>query len=283
MVFNVFKLIQDKRNILHFFDLFKKKEKNLGVDSIYFSFTLDLEKHKNQFNKKQLDKILDFLKDYEKGTFFVETSLLENNSINLGKHEIGSHGYGHLALGNDWWISKKEKSRNKFKNIKKSNELIKNKFNVSPVSFRCPKFSKSKEINSILSKNGYKIDSSNNPHNANFLPKYKENILEIPLSRFYKPVLCFKKIIPYLKYNSLMFSNLKEIGLNRFVNLSKNIIYSWPKSKIPLLVFTCHNWEFESDKDFKLLRDYVSLLQKSFKVKFCSLKEYYKITKNEKS
>jgi len=283
MVFNIFKLVQDKRNILHFFDLFKKKEENLDVNSIYLSFTLDLEKHKNQYDKKQLDKILNFLKDYGKGTFFVETSLLENNSIHLGKHEVGSHGYGHLALGDNWWISKKEKSKNKLKNIKKSTELIKDKFKVSPVSFRCPKFSKSKEVNSILSKNGYKIDSSNHPHNARFLPKHEKSILEIPVSRYYKPRLCFKKIIPYLKYDSLMFSNLKQIGLKRFVKLSKKIAYSWPKSKVPLLVFMCHNWDFESDKDFKLFSAYVSLLQKSFKVKFCSLKEYYEITKDERS
>jgi hypothetical protein len=268
-------ILKDKRNPIYFSNLFKYREKNKDIDSINFSFTLDLENHNNsKFNDKQLDLILDFLKDYGKGTFFVETSLLEKNEINLEKNEIGSHGYGHLGLGDNWWINEKEKSKNIEKNIFKSTQLIKDKFGINPISFRCPKFSKSEKVNNILIKAGYKIDSSSSIHNEINLPFYNKNIFEIPVSRYYKPVLRFKKIIPYLKYNSLIFSNLKEMGLNKFLNLSNEIVWSWPKEKKPLLNFACHNWDFKTNFDLDLIRSYLNKLENNFKVKFLSLKEY---------
>jgi hypothetical protein len=275
------KLLKDRRNPVYFFDLFKNRTLR-DVDKILFSFTLDLERDtKGNFEVKQLNSILDFLKDYGKGTFFVETSLLKNKSFGLDKHEVGSHGFGHLALGDDWWISNKEKAGSRFENVKKSTELIKDILNVRPISFRCPKFSIGSGLKSVLFEQGYKVDSSENPHNPNFLPNEEKKILEIPVSRYFKPNLKFKRVVPYLKYDSLMFSNLKSRGVDRFFNLSKKIAQSWPENKVPLLNFMCHNWDFESRNDIKLVTQYFNKLEESFKVQFLSLKDYQGLVKNE--
>jgi len=275
------KLLKDRRNPIYFFDLFKNRTFR-EVDKILFSFTLDVEKDtKGNFDEEQLNSVLDFLKEYGKGTFFIETSLLKNESFSFDKHEVGSHGFGHLALGDDWWISNAEKSENRLENVKKSTELINDVLGVSPISFRCPKFSIGDGMKSVLFENGYKIDSSENPHNSNFLPYEEESILEIPVSRYFKPTLQFKKAVPNLKYNSLMFSNLKSLGADRFFNLSKKMVQSWPESRTPLLNFMCHNWDFESKGDVELMIQYLNKLEESFKVRFLSLKDYYGIVKNE--
>ncbi|MBT4858811.1 polysaccharide deacetylase family protein [archaeon] len=279
----ILKLLKDKRNLIHFKDFFKST-KNRKFESIDVVFTLDLEKDlENKFDIKQLSKILDMLKDYGAGTFFIESSLLKEYSFDLGKNEAASHGYGHLALGDDWWVNDSEKSKNRIKNIKKSNELIKSKFGKSPVSFRCPKFSKGKNINNILFELGYKYDSSSNPHNGENFPKKKNNILEIPVSRFYKPNFKFKKGIPFLDYNSLMFSRLKMQGADSFFETTKKIIGSWKGSEVPLINFMCHNWDFKTEEDFKLMKEYFDLLKKEYKSNFITLKEYGDKFNNDKS
>jgi peptidoglycan/xylan/chitin deacetylase (PgdA/CDA1 family) len=273
--------LKDKRNPIYFLDLLKSKSFNLDVKQIYFTFTVDLEKYKGNLDRRQFDKLLNLLNEYGKGTIFVETSLLDKEDLSLDSHEVGSHGYGHLALGDDWWIKNEEKTKNRLNNIKKSTELIKDKLKVNPISFRCPKFSKGNDVNKILADLGYKIDSSNNPHNGRNLPTLKKEIMEIPISRSYKPSLAFKYGLPHLKYDSMMFSNLKKNGLNDFTLLSRKIVQTWPREKTPLLNFMCHNWDFNSQKDFDLVRDYVGNLQNVFKVKFLPLFRYYEIVKEE--
>jgi hypothetical protein len=271
---NILKILKDKRNPIYFKDLFKST-RNKKFESIDVVFTLDLERDlENKFDIKQLNKILDMLKEYGEGTFFIESSLLEEYSFDLGNNEVASHGYKHLALGDDWWINDSEKSKNRIKNIKKSNELIKLKLGKTPVSFRCPKFSKGKEINDILFELGYKYDSSSNPHNGINFPKKKKNLLEIPVSRFYKPSFKFKKGIPFLEYNSLMFSRLKAQGADSFFKMTKKIIGSWSGTKVPLVNFMCHNWDFKTKEDFKLMKEYFDLLKKEYKVNFITLREY---------
>lgn len=270
----ILKLIKDKRNPIYLKDLFKST-KNKKFEFIDFVFTLDLERDlENKFDIKQFNKILDMLKEYGVGTFFIESSLLEEYSFNLGNNEAASHGYRHLALGDDWWINDSEKSKNSTKNIEKSSELIKLKLGKFPVSFRCPKFSKGKEINEILFKLGYKYDSSSIPHNGLNFPTTEGNILEVPISRIHKPILKFKKGIPFLEYDSLMFSRLKVQGVNSFFETTKKIIGSWEGSKVPLVNFMCHNWDFKTEEDFKLVKEYFNLLKKEYKVNFITLKEY---------
>jgi len=279
---NPFKLVKDRRNPLFFYELFNHKPINFRKGgSIFFTFTLDLERAQdNKFDQKQLERILNFLKGYGKGTIFVETSLLEEHSFSLDKHEVGSHGYRHLALGDDWWIKNNEKAKNRLGNIKKSNELIKDFFGRNPVSFRCPKFSKGNDINAILSQLGYRLDSSEVPHNNHGLPIMNNDLLEVPVSRYYRPSWRSKKCIPFLKYDSLMFSNLKSMGVQNFLSLSQKIVFSWPKKSMPLLNFMCHNWDFSTKKDFDLMGDYLDSLQNTFKVKFLSLNQYHDIVKS---
>tara|TARA_Y100000310_G_scaffold340214_2_gene435230 strand:+ start:1346 stop:2179 length:834 start_codon:yes stop_codon:yes gene_type:complete len=267
--------LKDRRNPIYLLDLFKYKKPNKNLNKIYFTFTLDLEKDFNsKFDDRNLNKILNFLEDYGKGTFFVETSLLNDYSFSLDKNEVASHGYGHLSFGDEWWVPSSEKSKDMMGNIKKSTNLIKDNFGIKPISFRAPRFSVSKSLNNILLKNGYTVNSSNNPHNNVFLPSMKDGILDVPLSRYYKPFLDFRKGFPYLKYNSLMFSNLKLEGFDKFHILSKKILQSWSNKSKPILNFMCHNWDFKSERDFDLMRLYLDNLQKEFKVKFIPLKKY---------
>jgi len=181
-----------------------------------------------------------------------------------------------LALGNDWWISKEEKSINIEKNIKKSTDLIKDAFKVNPLSFRSPKFSSDKSLNKILLKYGYKIDSSTTPHNGKFLPSINQNLLQIPVSRYYKPKLRLKYGIPFLNYESLMFSNLKTMGVNKFENLTKKIIETFDNKNKVILNFMCHNWDFSTQKDISIVEEYLNNLEKRFKIEFIPLKKYYK-------
>ena len=71
-----------------------------------------------------------------------------------------------------------------------------------------------------------------------------------------------------------MFSRLKAQGVESFFEITKRIVCSWKDSDTPLVNFMCHNWDFKTEEDFKLIEKYLDLLKKEYKVNFITLKEY---------
>ena len=108
---------------------------------------------------KEIRKFVDFLdKHHIKGTFFVTVSFIKEAkefllyAIEHG-HEIGLHCYDHEKL-NKYTVSQFEEM------IIKSKAEIKKELGVEPVGFRFPCFKYNKEFFDVLTKHGFKFDSS---------------------------------------------------------------------------------------------------------------------------
>lgn len=150
-------------------DLLLEKYLPREKDSL-FDYTEDL-----------MNPILDLLRDYRiKATFFILGKLAEKHPSlikNIFKegHEIASHSYSHTSL----WDLKNEESFEK--EIRLTNQIIKNITGISIKGFRAPNFSLNlKKTNwalPILERNGFQYDSSIFPVKT---PLYGDN--NAPLS-----------------------------------------------------------------------------------------------------
>jgi len=274
---NILNLFKDNRNPIFFIKYFSKSQPHELPEEISFMFTMDVEidREKNLNSiPNQVESTLNFIEDFGRATFFVDPAVAEKVELpQITKHEIGCHSYKHSAVGDNWWIKREDKKFEARFAIEKGTNLIKDYFNVKPVSFRAPKFSISQKIFKILEENNYKIDSSFHPHSCELLPRKISSILEIPISRIPKPEVVFRKFIPHLRFKSLMMSVLKDVGVDEFLRISKEILYYWNGKEKPILVFLVHNWEINAES-INLLRDYFKELEKIVELKFIRMRDY---------
>lgn len=274
---NILDLFKDNRNPIFFIKYFSKSPPRELPEEISFMFTMDVEidREKNLNSiPNQIDSTLDFIDDFGKCTFFVDPVVVENVELpQMSKHEIGCHSYKHSAVGDNWWVKREDKKFEARFAIEKGTNLIKDYFNVKPVSFRAPKFSISPEVFEILEENNYRIDSSFHPHSSELFPRKISGILEIPISRIPKPEVVFRKFIPQLRFQSLMMSVLKDVGVKEFLKISEEILHYWSEKENPCLVFLAHNWEINAES-INLLRNYLEELEKIVELKFIRMRDY---------
>jgi len=261
--------------------LLKKKPEAILPKKAYFLFTMDIEmgRLKPEQVNKNVSSTIKMLENFGRGSFLIDGEVIEKTKLpDISKHEIGCHGYKHSAVGNDWWIGKADRKYNPKFAVSKGTKLIKDHFNIKPVSFRAPKFSISNETVGILKRQGYKIDSSITPHSDVLFPYKLNGLFEMPVSRVPKPKLMLKRGIPQFYFYKLMPLTLGNLGIKKFIDVSKEILYYWGKKPYPMLLLVSHPWEIDK-KMLNLMGDYFASLEKAIKVEFISMKDYYRKTR----
>lgn len=278
---NPFDVFRDQRNPMYLYKACKQLPEHEPPSKIFFLFTMDVELGPDGSYTtayQNTEAVLDFFNDYGKGTYFIDTDLLEHDAVPpLGKNEVGNHGYQHSAVGNNWWIPTSDKKFDPAFVLSKSTALIKDHLRVRPVSFRAPKFSISKNVFSLLKRHNYTLDSSQAPFNDVLFPYDCEGITEIPVSRLPRPH--FYGPLPHLRYDSLMVSLLRDYGVDRFMQVTRGIMSCWQGHNYPMLCFMGHPWEMHTET-FDLLRQYLDSLEEIVTLKCVTMKRYHSLTKN---
>lgn len=284
-----------ERSKLLWFKLFEKKSlmrklpsKSLKKDKIFVFFTMDLEYSPRYPKKDSYEGFKSYQEILEKNnilsTFFVCGEFATDHKkdvIDLSNNgnEIGSHGYGHVNLGpNVWWgkdfipLTNVEMRK---KSILKNHELLFRILKKHPISFRAPYLSIDGTTLNILSKVGYKTDSSINnflfgiptiPYNPS-----KDNALRngnIDIIEFF--ITC--SLSSLLDYKRVTFFNSDD--------LSKNIgIIDEAKEFSPYVVILTHPWEFSDSfkpnpsERLRFLSQFISILKKNFNVDFLKIED----------
>lgn len=160
-----------------------------------FILTFDIEPDFGKLNTynniKILPNVVRFLDHYNiKATFFVTCDVIEKFPSMIKKlskkHEIACHGYRHDNLT-------KMDINTVTEELSKTKKVFDEKLNIDPIGFRTPFFSVNEKILEVLSRTGYKYDSSIVPGflpgrysnlNTEAKPYYiLKNLIEIPISR----------------------------------------------------------------------------------------------------
>jgi peptidoglycan/xylan/chitin deacetylase (PgdA/CDA1 family) len=291
-----------ERSKLYWFTFFKKRNlieelssKPRRNDKISVFFTMDLEYRSIYPKKASYEGFKNYQEILQKNnitsTFFVCGDFALDNKKEIidlsdGGNEIGSHGYGHINLGPDIWWDKKFKPSNNVetrkKSIKKNHEILIKILKKHPISFRAPYLSIDNTTLNILSKIGYKIDSSvnnslfgmptipYNPSEDDILKKGDSDIIEFFIT-------CSISRTLSLKPSNLDF---KRINFFNPDDLSKNIrIINETKDFSPYVVVLTHPYEFSdsfkqnSDERLDLLSKFISILKKDFDANFLKFED----------
>lgn len=192
----------------------------------------------NGFTVKATKQILDLLDRYNtKITFFVLGEIYKwypqfIEEISKRGHEIGYHGHRHIIF---------ETKDVLLEDLNLSNDFIKK---YKPIGFRAPRMCLKKENLQILSKFGFKYDSSFYGLNAQRLSDH--NLVEIPVSMF--SYLSNNKENNYLGGMSKeLFINGIPFGSGLFISLlqtkSQFFIDFANKKNISCNIFV-HPWQF---------------------------------------
>jgi len=309
MLQNFFSFVFDKRfpyylpyNYLKSLPI-KKSLTNQKVKGVRISLTFDVERlPENGLKdpKEFLIKISKILKQKKaNSTFFIEGSLIGKfpDSVKIIKknNEIGLHGFQHELWGNEkWWLNKRSlKKLEKIRLIEKSFEIFEKNNLKKPESFRAPYMISNNETKSILNNFGFKVDSSPSSYlGVKPIPNFQNSLVEIPVSA--NPLFKINTMffIPFSYYEIFNMEILKKITKKNFLNFIDNVVNFQVTNNIePHLVFLAHSWEFSnteeekfnysSPKNYEVLKSFLELLERRYKVKYMTIKKLSKILKGK--
>ncbi len=211
------------------FELRNKKEEDIYHNSTLFSF---------KGNKRLLDI---FQKNQISATFFITGFFAEKHEQQVREiaksHEIGCHGYNHFYRGNT--------NLNLREDIVKAKKILEKILNKNIVGFRAAQMQSSEKLIEVLTKLGFKYDSSSNSAYIPFLygkKEYKDNplkpfeiynetlknkLIEIPASASYKFRFPFHWIF------------MRNLPLIYTIKIVEGLL----KKNIPVVLYV-HSWEF---------------------------------------
>ncbi|MFH1590446.1 MAG: hypothetical protein ABIC95_00820 [archaeon] len=292
-----FSRFQERRSLANIGAAFRRTPQPVMPGRISMLLTCDVEVGPSgsvQDAKKRTDRLVSFLKGYGPGTMFLDAGLVEGGKPwDLGDSEIGSHGYLHIPVGDDWWVKRDTRPMGADDVIKRSHDIIKDVYGVGPRAFRAPKFSISKSGLNTLRNVGFSIDSSMPPYNPTLLPfrlseqgkgagskegaGSSRGLVEVPVSRMPRPNIR-PLPLPHLRYDSLMMGLLNDYGPDHLVDIAKDILSYWHGQKDPMLCFLCHPWEIDEHSLLNLDR-FLKTLEKETKIDYISMSDYVKKAK----
>jgi peptidoglycan/xylan/chitin deacetylase (PgdA/CDA1 family) len=230
--------------------LYSVKDK-IDVD---FIFTMDIEHDYGSYGAGEskcvqpfIDKIKPFLsKNGIMPTFFVQGNLVEQYGNQLNEiGDLGLHGYAHEPWGEAWFVRQKLPSLEERKGLLDTSLAMFEKANLpKPTLFRAPNMVIDKGSKKLLKDAGFKIDSSYPSYRGgDFHAKYKDGLLEVPVSCDLKPHFGRFLVARYAVFNTSNiitgeFSGGFTEAVMRVVSMQKAHAIK------PFIVFMCHPWEF---------------------------------------
>lgn len=298
MLGRIHNLLSDKRLVHHLpYTILKKflvtkRIKKSVPKELMVALTFDVETDPLSENREM---VLNFLSRIEKvaeknSTFFVQGNLINELAHRLlelqKKNEIDLHGFAHELWGSEkWWINKnalslKEKTRllNLALNYFRKNGLNR------PIAFRAPYMIINMETLRLLKKFNFIVDSSAPAYEGAFpLARSLNGLKSIPVTANPVPKFSMKKIIPYCYYEIFTAETVLSFNKSELLDFV-DVVASFQKMHHcrSHLVFLAHPWEFvkfgggrnrSSVKNYKLLKNVCSSLEKNYEVDYVTMKE----------
>lgn len=221
--------------------------------------------------EKEIPYILGVLNELEiKATFFISCEIIDAYSEIIKKiykngHEIASHGFNHNIRYDRLTISELEWQ------IKSSKHLIEQTIGMPPTGFRSPQLVTNTNLYNVLSKHGFKYDSSvingyfptrYNHLNVSAAPFRANGLWEVPLSTF----SMLNIPMGLLWINAIGFGAFKLL-FNKFKQNPVYVIYLHPfdlvedksSEKFNFIIDNWYNFKKGNvKKTFELLLNYLS-------------------------
>jgi peptidoglycan/xylan/chitin deacetylase (PgdA/CDA1 family) len=301
-------MLKDPRAPLYLLDTYRKKRLIIKLEEggmlkgskIYLMMTYDVEGYDKA---NQIESVKFFLKRAQKllkkknikATFFIQGNLIEDlnkplTRLEEDKHELGLHGYSHEPWGYDWFIRDEVPSINVRKKILKKSIAVFIKHGLrKPISFRAPHLVIDSTSLRLLEEFDFRIDSSAQSYKG-IMPLISKvnNLLEVPVSVSPIPRINLRRYIPYIDYLAFNMENLAGKLREELLDYVSTIFAVQKLYDQPLhLVFLAHSWEFMehpptakgyrycSNENFKKIFDMIELIQRRFKAKFLTMKDFY--------
>lgn len=252
--------------------------KKRGNVDVYVVLTFDMEadvanySHDYRGIREGTPVILDILKRnrVENATFLYTVDAADADreilkDISRKGYEIGCHTYEHDIIGDDTFLSEGRRLMNSEieRRIELATEQLANLAGYAPVSFRAPKLFMSTDAMRMITKNGYKVDSSFSTarFKKNFWPYLASvedwtrpdatngRILELPLLSFFSEQAELAEDYSIEAGEFDFFGFIRRFNAKKCVDLivrnSQFLIEQYDKSKKYLVyTFYVHPWEF---------------------------------------
>ncbi len=240
-----------------------------GRAPLKFCLTVDVEQaygsadlpHEIEHVPVFLDRFADMCKALDiKSTLFCQADLIETfqeklRSLEENGHEIGIHGLHHELWGREKWFLKDPwvPPLERKKLLKKIREIVDSCGLKAVRAFRAPNLVVDLTTLSLIREFGFEIDSSSPAMlGRKPMPKLKDGICRVPVSRDPKPHIQWKYFMPFGNYIVMNLFNFLKLSDGEILIAIERLREYHRKNKIaPHIVFLCHSWEFQSRDDMK--------------------------------
>ncbi len=245
------------------------KETYKGRLPLKFCLTVDIEHaygsadlpHEIDHVSVFLDRFGDMCKTLEiKSTLFCQADLIETfqeklRAMEESGHEIGIHGLHHELWGREKWFLKDAwvPPIERKKLLKKIREIVDHCGLKAVRSFRAPNLVVDLTTLALIREYGFEIDSSSPAMlGRKPMPKLKDGICRVPVSRDPMPHIQWKYFVPFGNYIVMNLYNFLKLSDGEILIAIERLREYHRKNKVPPhIVFMCHSWEFQSREGMK--------------------------------